>query len=408
MKIMKKILKAIFTLVLLGLLGGAGYIMYDYTQNPQKYDEFAQMFEDKITGKDKIVIEEVSPFITPEMTLTLENSSYEGESYVFHEEFQPDKPIIMCYGKDMGGNIYIPRNFHVYQSASLYSGPDVPEQDITEYVTQSVEYERMEVSEELLMSLEAGEYYIVMEFMTEEGDLYPSLVPLIVEEETTFNSNHRGFVIYADEYGCINNDLEEPKEISFTFYNLGDNPIRAMLQASQAGNGYVTVELEPEDYYINERGDTVVLKTEYLQRLNVNRINRYSVRFANGEVMPLEVDICTVKGDSLKRLTISGPSTYSLAEGGDFVATYDLKIADFINSYGLLHCPMDEPAYHLCDEVLKGENIGKYLDMNTKTVTFPEELMKQIPPDDGNTFLFIVYSINGVLFKTELQINVTN
>ena len=109
---MKKFLKVIFTLLLLGLLGGSGYIMYDYMQNPQKYDEFAQMFEDKITGKDKIVIEEVSPFITPEMTLTLENSSYEGESYVFHEEFQPDKPIVMCYGKDMGGNIYIPRNFH--------------------------------------------------------------------------------------------------------------------------------------------------------------------------------------------------------------------------------------------------------------------------------------------------------
>lgn len=405
---MKKILKAIFTLVLLGLLGGAGYIMYDYTQNPQKYDEFAQMFQDKITGKDKIVIEEVSPFITPEMTLTLENSSYEGESYVFHEEFQPDKPIVMCYGKDMGGNIYIPRNFHVYQSASLYSGPDVPEQDITEYVTQSVEYERMEVSEELLMSLEAGEYYIVMEFMTEEGDLYPSLVPLIVEEETTFNSNHRGFVIYADEYGCINNDLEEPKEISFTFYNLGDNPIRAMLQASEASNGYVTVELEPEDYYINERGDTVVLKTEYLQRLNVNRINRYSVRFANGEVMPLEVDVCTVKGDSLKRLTISAPSTYSLSEGGDFAATYDLKMADFVYSYGLYHYPMDEPGYGLCDEELKGRNIGKYLDMDTKTITFPEEFMKQIPPDNGNTFLFIVYSIDGVLFSTEVKINVTN
>lgn len=406
---MKKILKAIFTLVLIAMLGGSGYIMYDYMEHPEKYDEFSKMFQDKITGKDKIPVEEVSPFVTPEMTFTLENSPYAGEAYVAHEDYEPDKPFIMCYGKDMGGNVYVPRNFHVYQSASLYMGPDVPEQDITEYVSQNVELNYIEVQEELLMSLDAGEYYIVIEFMTEEGDLYPALIPLIVEEETTFNSTQRGVVIYGDQYFCVTNDLENPKEISFTFYNLGDNPIRALVLPSEIGDGHLYTEADTDDYYINERGDTVTLKTEYLQSLTVNTKNRYAVRLANGEVLTMEwMEVCTVRGDSLKRLVISGPDTYSLSEGGDYVATYELNLCDSIYSYGLDHFPMDRPGFNLFDETLRGEDIGMYLDMDTQTITIPEEIMKQIPPNDGNTFIYMGYYIKDIWFDAHLVIHVTD
>ena len=406
---MKKLIKVLFSFLMLALLGGSGYIMYDYTKNPEKYDEFSKKFQDKITGKENIPVEEVSPFVTPEMTLTLENSPYEGEAYVAHEDYAPDKPLIMCYGKDMGGNIYVPRNFHVYQSASLYSGPDVPERDITEYVSQNIEFKCIEISEELLMSLEAGEYYIVAEFMTEEGWLYPALIPLIVEEETTFNSVQSGVIVYGDEYFCVTNDIENPKEISFTFYNLGDNPIRALVLPSDIGNGYLYTEANPDDYYINERGDTVTLKTEYLQSLIVNTKNRYAVRLANGEVLTMEsMEVCTVRGDSLNPLVISGPDTYSLSKGGDYVATYEPNLCDSIYSCGFDHFPVDREGFNLFDETLRGEDIGIYLDMDTQTITIPEEIMKQIPPNDGNSCIYIGYYIKDCWFDAHLIIQVTD
>jgi len=106
MTVVKKIFKVIFTLIALALLAGAGYVMYDYYQNPEDYDEIAQAFQDKATGKDKIVVEEVSPFITPEMTLSLDGTPYEGMSFLYHPDFHPEDPIILCYGKDKGGDLY--------------------------------------------------------------------------------------------------------------------------------------------------------------------------------------------------------------------------------------------------------------------------------------------------------------
>lgn len=410
MKIIKKIFKFIFSLLLIALLAGSGYIMYDYSQNPEKYDEFTQMFQDKITGKDKIAVEEVSPFVTPEMTLSLENSPYQNESFVFCEESDESKPVIMCYGKDMGGNLYISRNFHTLQSASLYAGPNVPERDISEFVTQNWEMKRIEVQEELLMELDPGEYYIVCYFLTEEGEgPYPAMIPLILEEETTFNTTQRGFVTYGDEFAWIVNDLEHSKEITLTFYNLGDNPIRTLLLSSEVGGSYLAAEVAPEDYEINDRGDTVTLKKEYLQRQTVNKYNRYAVRLANGDVLDMGWTVVgTVKGDSLKRLTISGPGTYSLSKGGDYVATYELNLCDSIYSCYLEYYPPYEEKITYFDEILAGENTGEYLDMESKTITIPEKIMKQLTPDsERTTDIGIGYFINNSWFDAGHKITVT-
>ena len=124
-KIIRDIAKFMLILLLLGAVATGGYYGYDYFLNPDKYSDVEREL------RTKLLLEEVSPFVTPEMTLTLENTPYSAESWVFSDELDHSKPIIMCYGKDMGGNIYVPRNYHTLQTASLYAGPGVPEQDIT-------------------------------------------------------------------------------------------------------------------------------------------------------------------------------------------------------------------------------------------------------------------------------------
>ena len=414
MKVVKKIFKVIFTLIALALLAGAGYVMYDYYQNPEDYDEIAQAFQDKATGKDKIVVEEVSPFITPEMTLSLDGTPYEGMPFLYHPDFHPEDPIILCYGKDKGGDLYtlyVDENLPQYsfQQALLYSGPGVPEQDITEYVVLNAEYDRIEIREELLMSLDAGEYYIVTDFLDEENDfLHRMLIAIIMEEEITFNSTQRGFLTYGDEFAWIVNDLDNPKEISFSFYNLGDNPIRKMVLVSENAGAYLTTDMEPDQYYINERGDTVTLTVDYLQTLQVNTCKKLGVRLANGDVLDMGWTVLgTVRGDSLQRLTITGPDTYSLSAGGDYVATFELNQCERLYSNRLTHYSSWAPGVDIYYELVDGRNNCVYLDLETQTITIPEEVMQTIPPNDGNVQLDILYVINGMWLDTIQRIIVT-
>lgn len=414
MKILKKIFQVLFTLFLIALLVGAGYVMYDYSQNPGDYDDFAKLFHDKATGKDKIVVEEVSPFVTPNMTLTLENSPYEGSYFLHHEDFKPMEPVVLCYGKDMGGTLYIP-DFNgdlapdTVQKAILYGGPGMAERDITQYVTHRAELRRLEVREELMKSLAAGEYYIILDFWDVRNQFVNrTAAAVILEEETTFNSTQRGFLTYGDEFAWIVNDLDDPKEISFTFYNLGDNPIRSLQLVSENAGSYLTTDADPDHYYINERGDTVTLKVEYLQQMQVNTIKKLGVRLANGDVLDMGWTVLgTVRGDSLQRLTIKGPDTYSLSSGGDYVATYEPNQCDRMYALHMDYFSTTDPGVSIFVEYLRGEDIGTYLDMSTKTITIPAEIMQKIPPDDGTVELKIGYFINNVWFDAFHVIKVT-
>lgn len=411
MKIVKKVFKFLFSLILIAVLAASGYILYDYSQNPEKYDSFAQMFQDKLTGKDQIVIEEVSPFVTPVMTLPMVNSQYTDSTFEPHAEFEPTKPIILCYGKDMGGNLYVPMADYCLdvKNHRLLIGPDFHEVDISQYACYNGDYRRIEVKEELLMTLEAGEYYIASDFLGENGEYYPALSALILEEETTFNSTERGFVAYGDEYAWIVNNLDDPKDLSFTFYNLGDNPIRALLFDSDTGGGYLTKDVDPEDYFINERGDTVTLKQEFLSRLPVNTTKKFAVRLANGDTLDMGWTVIgTIGNDSLHRLTISGPETYSLSQGGDYVATYEPNDCTRIHFFFFHHYPTDREGVELIKETLRGEDISAYLDMETQTITIPAEIMKDLIPNNGLHDLQIGYFINDVWFDAFLKFAVTD
>ena len=395
-----KFLKFLFVLVLLGALAAAGYYGYDYYQNPEKYEEVEQIVREKLN------LMEVSPYVTPEMTLSLAGTYYEDAGWVCWDENDQSKPLIMCYGKDLGGNVYVPRDFHILQNAVIYGGPNLTQQDVTEYVTQNVEYKRIEIKEELLMSLDAGEYYIVCYFLTEEGEgPYPALIPLIVEEETTFNSTQSGFVNYADEYGWIVNDLYDVKEISFTFYNLGDNPIRAIAEVTNYGR--TTTKLDPDDYYINERGDTVTLKAEYLKHRQMNTTGTYIVIRSDSNKIEMDYAVVgTVRGDSLQRMTITGPATYSHSVGGDYVATYEPNMCDSI--YGIY---ADHFLYGggEIDLIFETEySVAKYLDQTNRTFTIPEEIMQTITPNSGNTVIQIGYFYNDVWFNSSLTFNVVD
>lgn len=403
-KIIRDIAKFMLILLLLGAVATGGYYGYDYFLNPDKYSDVEREL------RTKLLLEEVSPFVTPEMTLTLENTPYSAESWVFSDELDHSKPIIMCYGKDMGGNIYVPRNYHTLQTASLYVGPGVPEQDITEYVTQNFDYKCIEISEELLMSLDAGEYYIVCYFITEEGEgPYPALIPLILEEETTFNSEQRGYVNYSDEYGWYLNDLYDVKDITFTFYNLGDNPIKAFAEVVQVGIRKDYIRLDPDDYEINERGDTVTLKKEYLKHRKVNSTSEYAAILTNGDKLGMNYNVVgTVKGDSLQRLTITGPETYSRSAGGDYVATFELNMCDSIYSVGFSHFFYEGGENVIFDERDGAGDIGKYLNLSDCTITIPEEIMQTIEPNSGNSDIHIGYFIDDVWFDAFLTFNVVD
>lgn len=402
MTFIKKFLKFVFTLLIIALLAGSGYVLYDYYQHPVKYDTFAQLFKDKVTGRDQITIEEVSPFVTPEMTLTLENSAFTGMTFEPHADFEPTKPVIMCYGKDMGGNLYVPIPDYCqdFQALKLYGGPGRSVQNIEEYVSFDVGYRQLEVSEELLMSLEAGDYYIISD-CTPNGatEAHKVATALILEEETTFNSTERGFVTYGDEFAWIVNDLEKPRDIDFVFYNLGDNPIRTLLYDSDSGGAYLIKDVEPENYVINERGNVVTLKAEYLARLPVNTTKKFAVRLANGDQLDMGWTVVgTVRGDSLHRMTMSGPDTYSLSRGGDFVVTYEPNDCESIHTFFMDYFPSDRVGGELIKEVLRGEDTGEYLDMATQTITIPEEFMKTLTPDDGSYDMKIGYWIGEVWF----------
>lgn len=411
MKIIKKIIKFIFTLLLIAVLAASGYIMYDYYQNPARYDAFAQMFEDKVTGKDQIAVETVSPFSAPEMTLTLAGSPYADMTFEPHYEFEPTKPIIMCYGKDVGGNLFVPVPDYCpdLRNPKLYSGSGLPTQDISEYSTFDAYHRCLEVQEELLMSLNAGEYYIIAEFAQMDGTgYYEAAIALILEEETTFNSTDRGLVTYYDDYCWVYNDLENPKEITFTFYNLGDNPIRALLFDSERGGAYLTQDMDPADYKINEQGNTVTLTQDFLARQPVNSVKRFAVRLANGESLDMGwTQVCTVEGNSLHPMTVCGPETYSLSAGGDYIATFIPNDCTRYYSCALNQFPSSSPGAELFNESLNGREAGEYINTVTQTVTIPASFMQNLTPNDGVYEIKISYFMEDIWHDACLTFKVT-
>lgn len=410
MKIFKKIIKFIFSVLLIALLIASGYILYDYNKDPAKYDAFAQKFEDKITGEDQVIKELVNPFVTPEMTLTLNGSPYEGITFEPHYEFKPSKPIIMCYGKNMGGNLYVPIPDYCpdMRNPKLYSGPELPVEDISEYSTFDAYHRCFEIEEELLLSLNAGEYYIIAEFAdNDSADYYEAAIALILEEETTFNSTDRGQIPYYDYYCWIYNDLENPKEITFTFYNLGDNTIRALLFDSERGGAYLTEDMDPADYRINEQGNVVTLTQDFLSRQPANSVKRFAVRLANGEKLDMGfTHVCTIKGDSLHPMTLDGPETYSLSAGGDYVATFVPNDCTQYYSCSMKYFPSDTTGSELFNESLKGRDAGEYIDTVTQTITLPAAFMQNLTPNNGVYEIQISYFIEDIWHDASLQFKV--
>ena len=92
------------------------------------------------------------------------------------------------YGKDIGGDLYFPYNLSYderIEAAWLFTGNEEDMLDVTEYVTHDAVSGAGIVSQDFLMGLEPGEYYIFLDPVNEQGDgVGAHCVPLIIEEQT--------------------------------------------------------------------------------------------------------------------------------------------------------------------------------------------------------------------------------
>ena len=397
-------------LILLAVSAGVIYGIYDYyTGGAEKYDKlFTQAkfwvmnMKNKITGEEtvELVLEEVSPSKLPEMTLSLEGTSRDDvdgnhNNVVYDEE---DRRVIFVYGKDIGGDLYFPYKLSYderIEAAWLFTGNEEDMLDVTEYVTHDAVSGAGIVSQDFLMGLEPGEYYIFLDPVNEQGDgVGAHCVPLIIEEQTTYISTQRGFAGTSPFSDFLFNDLQSVHRITLPFYNLGDDRIVMLKEVIDGLPGQSTEHsLSSSDYEINSVGNAVTLTEEYLSGFSVNEMRRFKVVLSSGNSLDIGYHrLFTIDGDP-DWLSASGADVYDQSEGGDFVLDIHKGWAQ---KYHCVSIWGDD----LIVEELTDNNGGDnpLLDEEHDQIVIPESIMKSLDSDYGyNLVLAYVYPGTGFI-----------
>lgn len=399
------VLLAVFTVV-----GGICFGFYDYYNgNAEKYDKlFTQAkfwvtnLKNKITGEEtvELVIEEVSPSRLPVMTLSLDGTSRDdAHSNVAYDE--EGRRVIFVYGKDIGGDLYFPYQLaegeHI-DAAWLFTGNEGDMSDISEYVSYNPVSWAGIVSQEFLMGLEPGEYYLFLDPVNEQGDgVGAHCVPLIVEEQTTYISTQQGFVRNPGSDGFIYHDLQNIHPILFPFYNLGDDRIVMVSELIDGLPGqYTEHSLGSVDYKINSVGNGFTLTEEYLSSLKENETRRYKVVLASGKSYDTGYTrLFTVDGEP-DWLSMSGPIVYDQSEGGDFIL--DIH-KGFAQKYHCVQIWANDPDQLLMEDLMDQTGDDLYfLDEEKNRVVIPESVMRSLESNRPYNFMLAyVYPGTGYI-----------
>ena len=384
----KKFGKVLVFLVILALLGGSAYFTCDYMQNPAEYDALVTKLQDKMTGGDQVPIEEVSPGKTVTLSRSLENSGLPYTPYLCSpwEFFGNQDPLVLCYGKDIGGDLPIPVVKNAAYTLELrrlqIRMPNNAMTDVTAFTEPQYENSCILLQQQALRDLPEGEYFLLADYLTSEGETQYYSYGLMLTEQTTFNSDQRGLLNIATEGNWIMNDLEDPSDITFTLINPGDDPVRAVTEGNSP--------IDPANYTISPRGDQVTLKKEYLSTSRLGSMSVYGFRLASGETLSMREEmVATVKGDSIERLTYQGENTYSHRAGGDFRVPFDpgdasrimmVKLADFGIDDGLI----------FEDRLPKGQG-SAHIDVENMVVIIPGDEMQALIPQKAPYCITVGY-----------------
>lgn len=320
----------------------------------------------------------VSPFEKPTMTRTAEGAYWSQSSVAYDET---GAPVIFCYGKDLGGNLAIPLNLGEY--GALYSAGvcfdtvwDI--RPMLNYTSYDSKTKTVVIAEEYLMTLEPGEYFIVL-----NDSCY---APLLVTETTTFNSTQRGFAGYGNEIGWIENDLLNVQDITLHFYNLGDNTIRSITEVTPTATTTEKTAIDSQFYTISPDCRSVTILAAYWQQKAAGSFVTFEVRLANGDTLDLGyIHVGTVEGDYTSLMELTGPAFYSVSAGGDLVISYsDLGTPTVLSIYS------DSQTDFVSDL--------NFIDFDSRTITVPGDMLKdRLTPGE---FLYINVMYNTVHRQT--------
>lgn len=315
---------------------------------------------------DAYVPEEAATKKPPVMTLTAEGTRWEQNCILYDELRQP---VIFCYGKDLGGSLFIPHYRDEGQKihkAAVYTGNQWDLRSVKKHVSHIPETQTLVIAEEYLMGLEPGEYFIIL-----DDSQY---IPILVSEQTDYDTPQRGIAAQGNRNGWIVNDLENPRDITLFFYNLGNATITGVTETRQL---YMMpkpaeTELDSTAFSISDDGHSITLLTEYLQQQEAGSYFDLKLTLSNGEMLEIrQPHIGTVQGDFDGLMQITGSDTYSLSKGGDLVLSY---------SFGLQGVPENltvssDSARNFIEENLSGFT-SDYIDFDSQTITIPEALLK--------------------------------
>lgn len=330
-------------------------------------DKLQNLMNQLNASAEAYVPEEAAPKKPPVMTLTAEGTRWEKNCILYDEYHQP---VIFCYGKDMGGSLFIPHYREEGQKihkAAVYTGNQWDLRSVKKHVSHIPETQTLVISEAYLMSLEPGEYFIIL-----DDSQY---IPILVSEQTDYDTPQRGIAAQGNRNGWIVNDLENLQDITLSFYNLGNNAITGVSETRQL---YMLpkpteTELDSTACSIADNGHSITLLTEYLKQQKPGSYFDLKLTLSSGDTLEVTwPHIGTVQGDFDGLMQITGSDTYSLSKGGDLVLSYFFGLQGVLENLTV----SSDSAQNFIEENNLSGLTSDYIDFDNQTLTIPEELLK--------------------------------
>lgn len=317
---------------------------------------------------ESYIPEEVSRYQIPEMVLTAEGTKWEG-SCVLNDA--NGKPVIFCYGKDLGGDLAIPYYMEEGQkigSVGLYTGNQWDIRNVKKYVTCLPQTKTLVVAQDFLMGLEPGEYFLIVD----QGQY----LPLLVMEESNYCTPQRGMAAQGNQDGWIVNDLEKVQDIFLPFYNLGSDKIIGVTETRQMAMlpKPTETELDASCCTISEDGHSITLLTPYLQQQEVGSFFDLKLQLESGDVLDMKYPhIGTAQGEFTGLMEITGKDSYSLSKGGDYTASYSFGLEGTLMNLNVSSDSRPDIITENDQSIL----VSEYVDFDNHTITIPEEILQE-------------------------------
>ena len=357
---MKKFLGKLFTLALyafvIGAIVKAGYDMYSDTE---KIKDDAKKSAELTDRLENFVPTEVAPY----------TEDWNGEEYFY---------------KSIGGEIYREQSWDIegIPSYATMSLGDAEEQDITEYFSYDEIVHTYIVKEELLNTLENGDYRVLVHYDEEKNDEFW----FTVRDELINNVPAQRAYRPEPNNSRIYNKLSNVQDISLYYCNIGDNHIVDVLKYNE---GTILGLLDPNDYTIAPTGNKVILKKEYLQSLSPNTKIEYGVRLADGTIVYEPwTNFWTIEDEWAGCIFVDAKD-YSLSEGGDYVLNIKRNDTQKLYSFAIDSAAADEEVRYI-DAFNLDWHGHEYFTKGGNTIVIPEEVMKTLPVDK-ELYLFLYY-----------------